>query len=201
LHAQRPPAKTKAPHGADTERTFDDEPPVQLRITPQGVQRRDAIRIKAEVINRSSTPVVWDSAWSVFLAWHLLPDDDLFALTRRTVRRIRQTPQSLSKARFIAIPPGQRLPKIFVLTQPFRAFHVETDAGIPGIRHSTRFFGYESMDEYHIPRHVKRLRVTWVYSASLRASEAFYSMFGYGEEKVNLRSDKWASNTLTLMFQ
>jgi hypothetical protein len=107
--AKKPGPSAAAPRDPNRVFAYDEEPRVQLTITPQGPQRRDAIRIKAEVINRSDTPVTWDSEWSFPLYWKFLPDEEMFALAQRTVRKVKQTQQSLSKGRFVSIPPGQRL--------------------------------------------------------------------------------------------
>jgi hypothetical protein len=57
------------------------------------------------------------------------------------------------------------------------------------------------MDEYQVPLHVKKLRVSWGYSTLFDEPKAFDNMFGYDMREVNLLNDQFRSNLLTLHFQ
>jgi hypothetical protein len=136
----------------------------------------------------------------VFLTWHLGEDAGVPSLKVRTVRAIRQTPQSLAKARFRAIAPGTRLTKICVLTQPFRAFHLEADF-LPGDkRDASNFVGYETMDQFHIPAHVKRLKLGLSYTSSFGGTRGFMTLFGFDPRDVNIWYGVHRSNVISLQF-
>src|SRR6202022_4110736 len=126
----------------------------------------DNLCLRAEITNVSARAHGWDSMFAVFAYWQLSADDSPFLFDSTSVgQEIQQNKESLSRARFVRIEPGEKLSKVCFLTRPFRTFTWRPiDMAVPGarpeeVRHPWLFQGYEQLEMYVVPKNVKKLKI------------------------------------------
>jgi hypothetical protein len=194
------------PLGIATVETLPDEEeyaggePIDIQITPVGLQSRTKICVRAGITNISTRRIGLDSEFSVHLKWELFGDEDTRWALSRPGGGIKQTKETLSTARFVQLEPGGMLSKEVALTSPFRNFGYKFNAFTNGEPGGFSSGGYELYSRYEIPLSTRTLKLRLIYSCDIYTSLPAQDMFGFREEDVNVWFGRKCSNWLVYRF-
>jgi WD40 repeat protein len=174
--------------------------PFELRLSAKQPYDSEHITIKVEVINKSESAIGWDSDFSTFLSWQVGIGPVAATQLSQIDSKVKQTPKSTSKARFIIIGKGEKLTREVTLTRPFKSFREEWTVAAPD-GHATGWVGREVECHYVIPPNTHQVSIRLRYMCFSRTQVAFQKLFGFDADAVKLPPAILRSNKVTLTFK
>jgi hypothetical protein len=113
----------------DDQGKFDWKPaaPVKLSLSVVGQPRPERVVVRLTVTNDGTDPIVWDSAFTLFLQWRVQSLEGAWVATQDVSEVKPPTPDEVAR-RFVSIGSGHTLSKDFELTKAFRIVTVQSPA-------------------------------------------------------------------------